>query len=268
MFNLGKNLRYWRIFDSGTQRTVIVAMDHGLFMGPVKGLTKPLETVRKVLRAGANALIVSPGIVKCIVPELQGKAGLILRVDGAVTVYGPQPYCIRRIARVEQALKMGADAVIAMGYVGAPGEHEILRNLSIIARDCEEHGILLLAEMIPVKSEKIKDPFNVEAVSLAARVGAEIGADIIKTYYTGDKETFREVVEGCPVPIVVAGGPKMESEEKVLKIVREAIEAGSAGVAFGRNIWQSDDAKSITRAIAKIVHGDSGPTSGICKIRK
>lgn len=254
MSDVGKALRFWRIFDWRTKRTVIVAIDHGLFMGSIKGLTKPFETVKKVLRGGANALIVSPGIARHIATEIQGRVGIILRVDGAVTVCGPEPYYPQRIALVKDALKMGADAVVAMGYVGATKEREILGNLSAIARECEEYGVLLLAEMLPVKSEKMKNPFSVEAVSLAARVGAEIGADIIKTYYTGSEDTFREVVEGCPVPIVVAGGPKMETEEQVLEVVRGAIKAGSVGVAFGRNIWQSEDPEGMTRTIAKIVH--------------
>lgn len=256
MFSVGKILRYSRIFNCNTRRTIIIAMDHGLFMGVVRGLEKPSEVAEKVLRGGANALLVSPGIAKFIVREVGNRAGIILRIDGASTVYGSESYYTKMISSVEDALKMGADAVAVMGYVGAPKESEILGNLGAIARECEEYGILLLAEMLPVKNEKIRDPFSVEAVGSAARIGAEIGADIIKTYYTGSESSFREVVESCPIPIVVAGGPKMETKEQVLEVVRGAIKAGAAGVAFGRNIWQHEDPEDMTRKIAEIVHGE------------
>lgn len=255
MSSIGKILRYSRVFNCNTGRTIIIAMDHGLFMGMVKGLERPFEVAAKVLRGGANALLVSPGTAKLIVREVGNRAGIILRIDGASTIYGAEPYYTRIISSVKDALKIGADAVAVMGYVGAPKESEILENLGTIARECEEYGIPLLAEMLPVKNEKIRDPFSVEAIGSAARIGAEIGADIIKTYYTGSEGSFREVVESCPIPIVVAGGPKMETKEQVLEVVKGAIRAGAAGVAFGRNVWQHEDPEDMTRKIAEIVHG-------------
>jgi fructose-bisphosphate aldolase/2-amino-3,7-dideoxy-D-threo-hept-6-ulosonate synthase len=255
--DVGKILRLGRIFDEKTKRTLIVAMDHGLFMGPVKGLEKPLEVARKALKSGANALVVTPGVCRSIAGEVRGKAGIILRIDGATTAYGPDFFDVRRIASVKDASRMGADAVIAMGYMGTLKENETLANLSLIARECEEFGVPLVAEMIPIQCEKIKDPYDAEVVSLAARVGAEIGADLIKTHYTGTEGTFREVVKGCLVPIVIAGGPKMKTAEQALRVAKEAVNAGAVGVAFGRNVWQHENPETMTRAIAKVVHGKS-----------
>ncbi|MCK4478212.1 fructose-bisphosphate aldolase [Candidatus Bathyarchaeota archaeon] len=254
MSQVGKTLRLGRIFDQKTNRTVIVAIDHGLFMGPLKGLVEPPKVVKKALKGGANAVVVSPGECQHIATEVKGQAGLILRIDGATTIYGPEFFNTRRIALVEDAVRMGVDAVIAMGYIGTAKENEVLASLGAIARECEKFGVPLVAEMIPVKGERIKDPYSAEVVGLAARVGAEMGADIIKTYYTGREDTFKEVVRGCTVPVVIAGGPKMETEEQVLKMVERAISAGAVGVAFGRNIWQHENPEGMTRAITKIVH--------------
>jgi len=255
---VGKKLRLGRIFGFESNRTVIVAMDHGLFMGPVKGLESPSSVAKKAVDGGADALIVSPGMVRHIGNEVRGKTGLIIRVDGAVTAHGADFFRTRKLASVEDALRLGGDAIIAMGYVGTPTESEGLENLGMFSRECEKFGVPLVAEMIPVQSEKIKDPYDVDVVGLAARIGAEMGADVIKTHYTGTEQTFRQVVQGCPLPIVVAGGPKMKTEEQLLKVVRGALNAGAVGVAFGRNIWQHRDPLGITRMIVEVVHGKSG----------
>ena len=221
----------------------------------MKGLEKPGEVAQRAIAGGADAIIVTPGTCRLIAEELRGKTAVILRIDGATTTCGPDFFDIRKIASVKDAARMGADAVIAMGYIGTSKENETLAGLSLIARECENLGIPLVAEMIPVKGEKIKEPYAVEAVGLAARVGAEIGADLIKTHYTGTEDTFREIVKACPVPIVIAGGPKMKTAEQILTVAKGAINAGAVGVAFGRNIWQHENPEAMTRAVAKIVHG-------------
>jgi fructose-bisphosphate aldolase/2-amino-3,7-dideoxy-D-threo-hept-6-ulosonate synthase len=181
-----------------------------------------------------------------------------VRVDGGVTAHGADFFRTRRLASVGDALRLGVDAIIAMGYVGTQSEGEVLENLGMFSRECEESGVPLFAEMIPVQGEKIRDPYDADVVGLAARIGAEMGADVIKTHYSGSEQTFRNVVQGCPVPIIVAGGPKMKSEEQLLKMVKGALNAGAVGVAFGRNIWQHRDPAGMTRTIVEIVHGKSG----------
>ncbi len=116
----------------------------------------------------------------------------------------------------------------------------MLQGLGYVAGKCDEWGIPLLAMMYP-RGKKVRSEYDVDVVKHAARIGAELGADIVKTNYTGSPETFKEVVEGCPVPVIIAGGPKMDSEKELLEMIEGSLEAGGKGVAIGRNVFQSQD---------------------------
>jgi fructose-bisphosphate aldolase/2-amino-3,7-dideoxy-D-threo-hept-6-ulosonate synthase len=148
---------------------------------------------------------------------------------------------------------MGADAVSVHINIGSPTESNQLKTLSDVAKSSAEWGMPLLAMMYP-RGPAIKNPHDPEVVALAARAGAELGADLIKTNYTGDPDTFKTVVRGCPVPVIIAGGPKMKSDRDVLETVEGAMGAGAKGVAIGRNVFQHESPTKITRAIARIVH--------------
>jgi len=181
--------------------------------------------------------------------------GLILHLS-ASTSLGPDPNEKVLVASVEEAIKLGADAVSIHVNIGSNTETAQLKRLGEISRCCREWGMPLLAMMYP-RGEGINQ-FDEKAVALAARVGAELGADIVKTNFTGSVESFRRVVEGCPVPVVVAGGEKMDSNEDILKMVEMAVEAGAAGVAIGRNIFQAESPRLMTKAISMIVHDNVG----------
>jgi fructose-bisphosphate aldolase/2-amino-3,7-dideoxy-D-threo-hept-6-ulosonate synthase len=160
------------------------------------------------------------------------------------------------IAGVKEAIKLGADAVSVHINIGAKNEADMLKILGDTARECMEWGMPLIAMMYP-RGKKIDEKggeHNVEVVKLAARAGAELGADIIKTNYTGDPDSFKEVTDGCPVPVVIAGGPKMDTDRDVLEMVKGAVEAGGAGTSIGRNIFQHENPTKMVRAIARIVH--------------
>ncbi|RLE49773.1 MAG: fructose-bisphosphate aldolase [Candidatus Methanomethylicota archaeon] len=247
------NLRLNRILGL-KDRVIIVAMDHGNFAGPIHGIINIEKTLRKIINENFDGIILCPGSAVKLA-NLIGKyrKSLILRVDGARTVYGEG--ITRRISSVTDAIRIGADAIIAMGYIGGKDENESLVQLGSFAIKCREWNIPLIAEMIPLAGKE--DKFNVNYIKVAARIGAEIGASMIKTYYTGSIESFREVVEGCHIPIVIAGGPKMDNDRRILEIVKDAIEAGAIGVAFGRNIWQHSNPNGMIRAIAKIVYDDA-----------
>jgi fructose-bisphosphate aldolase/2-amino-3,7-dideoxy-D-threo-hept-6-ulosonate synthase len=159
---------------------------------------------------------------------------------------------------VDDAIRIGADAVSIHVNVGAEDEAEMLHDLGRVARTCDLWGMPLVAMMYP-RGARVKSEHGVEYVKLAARVGSELGADIVKTNYTGSPDTFREVVQGCNVPVVIAGGPKMDTERDLLQMVYDAVNVGAAGVAFGRNIFQADNPTLLVRKLCAVVHKDFTP---------
>ncbi|MEM0359040.1 MAG: 2-amino-3,7-dideoxy-D-threo-hept-6-ulosonate synthase [Candidatus Hadarchaeales archaeon] len=249
---LGKRIRLERIIDRKTKRTVIVPMDHGLSMGPLQGLENMEETIDKVARGGANAVVLHKGIVRAGHRGYGRDIGLIVHLSGSTSL-GPNPNCKVPVATVEEAIRLGADGVSVHINVGAENEGEQLTHLGEVAKTCELWGMPLFAMMYP-RGPKVKSEHDPVAVAHAARVGAELGADIVKTVYTGDIDSFRKVVRGCPVPVVIAGGPKLETEADVLRLAKDAIEAGAIGVSIGRNVFQHPDPEKMVRALCRIVH--------------
>jgi fructose-bisphosphate aldolase/2-amino-3,7-dideoxy-D-threo-hept-6-ulosonate synthase len=254
MAEFGKEIRLKRIIDANSKKTVIVPMDHGLTLGPAKGLVAIRETIAKVAIGRANAVIIHKGIVPLAYEEFGKTLGLIIHLSAATALSSEPNYKIQ-VATVEESIKLGADAVSVHVNIGSNREHEMLKTLAEVSKDCSAWGIPLLAMLYP-RGERIKKEreFDVELVKHAARIGAELGADIVKTNYTGSVETFKEVVKSCNVPVVIAGGPKMDSDRAVLEMVKGAIESGASGVAIGRNIFQHNNIAGMTKAIAKIVH--------------
>jgi fructose-bisphosphate aldolase/2-amino-3,7-dideoxy-D-threo-hept-6-ulosonate synthase len=254
MTKIGKKIRIERIINRESGNTVIVPMDHGVSMGPIEGLKNLAETVNAVAEGGANAVVLHKGVVGFGHRGYGKDVGLIIHLS-ASTSLAPDPNEKVLVCTVEEAIKLGADAVSVHVNVGSKTEAYQLRKLGEISKIAADWGMPLLAMMYP-RGDGINQ-FDEKAVALAARVGAELGADIIKTNFTGDVESFRRVVEGCPVPVVVAGGPRMGSDEEILKMVRMAMDAGARGVAIGRNIFQADNPTKMTRAISMIVHDNA-----------
>ena len=248
---IGKKIRIERIINRQSGNTVIIPMDHGVSMGPIKGLTDMPKIINAVAEGGANAVVVHKGIVPFGHRGYGKDVGLIVHLSGS-TCLSPDPNEKVLVCSVEEAIKLGADAVSIHINVGSKTEAKQFRLLGEISKECMEWGMPLLAMMYP-RGDGI-DQFSEKAVSLAARVGAELGADIVKTNFTGDIESFKRVTEGCPIPVVVAGGPKMGSEEEILKMVEMAMEANARGVAIGRNVFQAANPTKMTKAISMIVH--------------
>ncbi len=249
---IGKSVRLERVMNRETKKTVIVPMDHGVSVGPIQGLINLSEMVDKVAEGGANAVLGHRGLPMYGHRRYGRDIGLILHLSGS-SILSPDPNNKVLVMTVEEALTMGADAVSIHINIGADNESEMFKTLGSVSKDCMKWGMPLIAMMYP-RGRKVKSEHAVEAVKLAARVGAELGADIVKTNYTGDIDSFKEVVNGCPAPVVVAGGPKMGTSREVLQMVWEAVQAGGAGASIGRNIFQAPDPTKMTRAIAKIVH--------------
>ncbi len=244
----GKKRRLKRILqDDG--RTVVIPMDHGVTSGPCAGLFHMQELIDKLLAGEADAVVVHRGIAKHIDT---GEAGLIVHLTG-ITKLGPDPNNKVQVCSVEEALRIGADAVSVHVNVGAQQEDKMLETLGRVADDCDKYGVPLLAMMYP-RGPKIKDEHAADVVAHAARLGVELGADIVKTNYTGNIETFKNAVQGCQVPIIIAGGPKAETTQEVLQMAFDSIKSGGCGVSFGRNVFLHKNPKSMVRALSAIVH--------------
>lgn len=251
---IGKKIRLERIINRHTGRTVIAPMDHGVSNGPMKGIIDIDKTVESISQGGADAILMHKGIVEQGHRGYGKDIGLIVHLS-ASTSLAPNPNNKVIVTSVEKAIQLGADAVSVHVNLGSETESEMLQELGEISETCSYWGIPLLAMMYP-RGQKVENEHDVELVKHAARVGSELGVDIVKTNYTGDPDSFKEVVEGALVPVVIAGGPKVDTDEELLQMVKDSIEVGGAGVAFGRNLFQAENPGKITKVISEVVHND------------
>ncbi len=258
---IGKKIRIERIINRKTGKCVIAPVDHGMSAGPLPGLINLPKTIDAIASGGANAVLMHKGMVKNGHRGYGSDIGLILHLS-ASTDLSKDPYNKVQVTSVEKAIKLGADAVSVHVNIGSEKEPDMLETTGRLVEECDDWGLPLLAMMYP-RGEKIKNEHDPEVVKLAARVGAELGADIVKTNYTGDPDTFKEVVEGCPVPVIIAGGPKIETEKQLFEMVYDAISVGGAGVAIGRNVFQAKNPTKTTRALVEIVHNKMSPEEAL-----
>jgi fructose-bisphosphate aldolase / 2-amino-3,7-dideoxy-D-threo-hept-6-ulosonate synthase len=249
---VGKKIRLERIINRNTGNTVIVPMDHGTTVGPIPGIIDMKNAIGNVAEGGANAIVEHKGLVEKGHRKSGRDIGLIIHLS-ASTSLSPYPNAKTLVCSVEEAIKLGADAISIHVNLGNGDEKEMLKDFGRVSYESRTWGIPLLAMIYP-RGEKITDEYDVNVIKHAARVGDEMGADIVKVSYTGSTETFREVVEGCSIPVVIAGGAKMDSDMDILEMVKGSIDAGGAGVSIGRNIFQHRSPTKIVRAISSIVH--------------
>jgi predicted phospho-2-dehydro-3-deoxyheptonate aldolase len=246
--NEGKTRRLKKIMQQDN-KTVIVPMDHGVTIGPIQGITNMQEITNKLVKGKADAILVHKGIAKRIDT---GNAGLIVMLSGMSNL-SPNLNAKVQVCSVKEAIRIGADAVSVHVNIGAQDEDKMLQNLGKVTDECDIFGIPLLAMMYP-RGPKIQSEHAPDAVAHAARIGAELGVDIIKTNYTGDIETFQTVIESCSVPVVIAGGPKCQSLEEVFQTTSDSLKAGAAGLSIGRNVFQCENPTQIVKALSAIVH--------------
>jgi len=243
----GRDIRLGRITKNG--RIICVTLDHGVSSGPIQGLENIGEAISKVEKDGATAILIHKGIIRSLPNTRQ--IGMILHLSASTTL-GMTPNRKMQVATVKEAIRLGADAVSVHINVGGKEEPEMLAKLGGISDECDRWSYPCIAMMYP-RGENIQNPYDPEKVAHAARVGAELGADIVKTVYTGDPDSFKEVVRGCPVPIAIAGGPKTKTDREALEMVKGSLDAGAIGVTFGRNIFQHQDPARMVRALSALV---------------
>jgi DhnA family fructose-bisphosphate aldolase class Ia len=245
----GKLRRLRRVVPSDG-RTVLVAVDHAAYMG-----AGPRRDTMDAIAAGRPDGVLATWDLARRYADTFADVGLVLRVDGGVSELGERSATdVSSILHsAEDALAIGADAVVMLVFPGAIDEHHSLQRLARLAAECEHVGLPVMAEAIP--GGWAQDvPWTVENVARAARVAVELGADIVKTVCAGPTEEFGAVVEAAGVPVVALGGPKAESEDDVVALARGVVEAGAAGVAFGRNVWGSTDPRKLITRLREAVH--------------
>lgn len=251
--SIGKRVRLERFINRETGKTVLVPMDHGVSSGPMAGIVDLKDTIQSIAEGGANAIILHKGVVEAGHRGKGKDLGLIIHMSASTDLSLNKNDKVL-VCTVEEAIKLGADGVSIHVNIGAEDEKQMLRDFGEVSKRCLEWQMPLLA-MMYYRGPQVKNPFDPKAIAHIARVAAELGADVVKVPYTGDPESFSKVVEGCPVPVVIAGGPKVDSDEALLRMVYDAtVVAGCAGLSIGRNVFQHSNVSLITSVLAKIVH--------------
>ncbi len=224
----------------------MLAVDHGYFMGPTHKLEQPRKTIDPLL-SYADALMLTRGILRSNV-DPKANIPIVLRVSGGASIVGNSLANETITTSVQDAVRLNVSAMALSIFVGSEHEHQTLANLGSLVNEGEAHGIPVLAVTAVGKELEKRDA---RYLALSCRIAAELGAHFVKTYYCED---FGKVVEGCPVPLVVAGGPKLETEMDAFQLASDAIAEGAVGVDMGRNIWQSEHPVPMIQAIREIVH--------------
>lgn len=240
----GLQNRLARIFKPDNGKTVMLAVDHGYFLGPTSGLEVPSKTVKPLLPY-ADSLMLTRGVLRTSIPP-EADIPIVLRVSGGNSILSPDLSHEGITTTVDEAVRLNVSAVTSSIYVGTDHEHETIMGLAELVNWGEEYGIPVLA-VTAVGRDMVRDA---KYLSLCCRIAAEMGAHFVKTYFVDD---FEKIVESCPVPIVIAGGKKLP-EKDALQMAHDAISRGASGVDMGRNIFQSDKPVGMIQAVRAIVH--------------
>lgn len=242
----GMKNRLSKIIRPDTERCLMLAVDHGYFLGPTERLEVPMRTIAPLLPY-ADSLMLTRGILRTSVPP-ESNTPIVLRVSGGTSIIGEDLSKETITTSIEEAIKVNASCLALSIFVGSKYEHQTLANLAKLVDEGEKYSIPILA-VTAVGKEMARDA---RYLGLACRVAAELGVHLVKTYYC---DNFEQVVEGCPVPLIIAGGKKLP-EADALKLSYDAIQHGAVGVDMGRNIWQSDWPVAMIKAVRAIVHNN------------
>ncbi len=254
------------LFPKQNDNALIVAMDHARTHGVIEGLEDPGAVIDMAVEAGADGIFTTFGVVKRYRDKLIGRIPTFLRLDGGPSLYTEDWLAYTEwhlLHTVEDALTLGVDGVTLNLFLGGPVEAKTYQLISRAAVECTKIKMPLMVEAVTCRSERIPEPLAADAIASACRLAFEHGADIVKTYYTGSPESFKYVIDNCPAPVLIAGGAKMDTTEAALQIVQDSIAAGSSGVVFGRNIWQSDNMPGMIAALQHIIHKGGSVTEAM-----
>lgn len=241
----GMKNRLSKIIKPQNGRCVMLAVDHGYFLGPTEKLEVPQRTIEPLLPY-VDSLMLTRGVLRTSVSPISN-VPIVLRVSGGTSIIGEDLSKETIVTSIEDSVRLNVACLALSIFVGSKYEHQTLTNLSTLVDNGERYGIPILA-VTAVGKELVRDA---RYLGLACRIAAELGAHVVKTYYC---DKFEKVIEGCPVPVIIAGGKKLQKEVEVLELTFNAIRDGASGVDMGRNIWQSDNPIAMVKAVKSIVH--------------
>lgn len=262
---LGKAVRLGRLRNPASGRILTVAIDHAPSYGVLKGLENIQTVVNQVASGSPDAIMLMRGTAERCFRSYAGRIALILKCS---TLSPFHPERDVRVSAVEDALQLGADAIAMALTVGSAQQALLLSNLAALVREAERVGMPVIVHAYPCGELVPPDErYSAAQVGYASRLVMELGVDIVKTFYTGSPETFAQVVEvAAPALVVAAGGPRLETDADVLRMAYEVVQTGAAGITFGRNIWQSDNAPAMIRALKHILHNDGSVSEAMGKL--
>ncbi len=252
-------------------RALIVAMDHARTHGHVAGLEDPGRIIDAVIEAGADGIMTSFGIIKHYRNRLIGQIPTMMRMDGGPSLFREDWLANTEwslLHTMEEAQLLGVDAAVVMLFMGIPVEMRTMQIVAEMANGSLRNRIPVVVEALPAPSERIPDAKAPLAMAAACRLAFEHGADYVKTYYTGTVEGMKEVIANTPVPVLVAGGAKMDTDLETLQVVADCMAAGAKGVFFGRNIWQAKNPGAMVRALKRVVHDDAAPEEALEELKR
>jgi len=250
---LGKAVRLARMKNPQSGRILTVALDHAPSYGVLKGLEHISAVIEKVASGGPDAMLLMKGTAERCFQPYAGRISLILKCSSLSPFHAENDVWV---SHVEDALRLGADAIAMALTVGSVQQPKLLSSLAALVREAETVGMPVIVHAYP-NGELIppEERYTAQQVRYAARLAMELGVDIIKTFYTGSAETFAEVVKtAAPALVVAAGGQRLDTDTDVLRMTHAVVQAGAAGITFGRNIWQADHPDRIIGALRTIVH--------------
>jgi len=258
----GAQLRLGRLFNKQSGRSFIAAIDHGVTIGAATGAERAVETVETVIACDPDAVLIGPGLLPKTAHLFahRGAPAPVLRADFIIN--DPRLTDLGEGYRVlvspSHAAHLGAEAFIMFLIMG-PEEGTMfadnVRAISHAAEEAHKVGIPLIVEAV-LWGSRMKNKRDADLLTFACRTAAELGADAIKTEWTGDVASMAKLIESVPAPVLVLGGPKTDNPETVIEATRGAMEAGAKGVAYGRNLWGADDPRQMGQRLREVIHGD------------
>lgn len=252
--SLARQIRIRRLFRHGDQRLLVVPLDHSVSDGPVTGGRRLNHLVGQLADNGVDAVVLHKGSLRYIDHRWFAQMSLIVHLS-ASTVRAPDPDAKYLVATVEEALRLGADAVSVHVNLGSRQEMHQIADLAAVSDSCDQWNLPLLA-MMYARGPNIRDPRDPELVAHGCSLAADMGADIVKAVYVGSVTEMAEITSTCPIPVVVAGGTRLNSTSAVVSMVDDTLRGGAAGVAMGRNVFQSSDPGLTAREICDHIHPD------------